>query len=51
MASANIKCSVQQCRHHDGSQGCCALQSINVGTHEINPTKTECTDCMSFEVK
>mgnify|MGYP006898235044 CR=1 FL=1 len=27
------------------------LSSIQVGTHETNPTKPECTDCQSFRMK
>ncbi|MBC2451313.1 DUF1540 domain-containing protein, partial [Clostridium saccharobutylicum] len=27
------------------------LEAIQVGTHEKNPTKTECTDCESFSAK
>lgn len=51
MSNESIKCSVQQCKYNDVAQGHCSLNSIQVGTHELNPTKTECTDCMSFKVK
>lgn len=51
MKNSSIKCSVEQCKHHAGEENYCTLDSINVGTHEMNPTKKECTDCDSFEVK
>lgn len=53
MKEANhcIKCSVQQCAHHCGDKQYCTLESIKVGTHEANPTMTECTDCESFALK
>lgn len=50
-ANNSIQCSVQQCQYHCGSQDYCSLDSISVGTHELNPTKTECVDCKSFKVK
>lgn len=43
-----IKCSVTQCAHHCKSDNYCALNSIQVGTHEANPTEVKCTDCESF---
>ena len=30
------------------SEDYCTLEAIKVGTHEMNPTKKECTDCESF---
>lgn len=50
-ANQSIKCTVQQCKNHCGSQQYCALDSIVVGTHEANPTVSQCTDCQSFECK
>ena len=50
-ANKSIECTVEQCRHHCGDVDYCALSSINVGTHEANPTQTECVDCNSFEVR
>lgn len=47
----SIMCSVQQCKYHSGSEDYCTLNSINVGTHESDPTVPECTDCNSFEKK
>ena len=51
--SANkcIECSVNQCRYHCGTQNYCSLQQIKVGTHECDPTMSQCTDCLSFEKK
>lgn len=46
-----IKCTVEQCRHHHGTKNYCTLDSIQVGTHEMNPKQDQCTDCMSFAVK
>ncbi len=45
-----IKCTVQQCTHND-SREYCTLDSITVGTHELNPTVDQCTDCKSFKKK
>ena len=50
-ANESIKCTVQQCTHHCGDADYCTLSAINVGTHEMNPTMVECTDCNSFELK
>lgn len=50
-ANESIRCTVVQCAHHCGDADYCSLGAINVGTHEMNPTKTECTDCNSFELK
>lgn len=47
----SIKCSVQQCAYNCGSKEYCTLPSIQVGTHEANPTVCECTDCKSFKLK
>lgn len=53
METANkcIRCTVTQCQHHCSGQNYCSLDTIQVGTHESNPTVDQCTDCMSFEVK
>ncbi len=47
----NIRCTVTQCKHHETGCDTCSLNSISIGTHEINPTQCECTDCLSFELK
>lgn len=49
--NSSIKCSVEQCKYHSNSENYCTLESIQIGTHEANPTVVECTDCESFEVK
>lgn len=50
-ANHSIQCSVQQCEHHCGKENYCTLNTVNIGTHELNPTKDECVDCKSFELK
>lgn len=50
-ANKSIGCTVQQCKHHCGQQDYCSLDSILIGTHELNPTMDQCTDCKSFERK
>ena len=50
-ANECIKCSVQQCAHHCETKDYCSLPCIQVGTHEMNPTMDQCTDCKSFELK
>lgn len=47
----SIECSVKQCANHCGAEQYCSLEKIMVGTHEMNPTKIECTDCNSFALK
>ena len=34
--------------YHAQNENYCTLNKIQVGTHETNPTKVECTDCQSF---
>lgn len=43
-----IGCTVNNCTHHAQNENYCTLNKIQVGTHEANPTKVECTDCQSF---
>ncbi|MEA4965764.1 MAG: DUF1540 domain-containing protein [Oscillospiraceae bacterium] len=50
-ANKCIACSVTQCSNHCGSDSYCSLQQIQVGTHEMDPTKSQCTDCKSFRMK
>ena len=47
----SIKCTINNCKYHCQSENYCSLNEIQVGTHEANPTKKECTDCNSFEMK
>lgn len=51
--SANkcIKCSVTQCSNHCQGDNYCTLDCITIGTHELNPTMDQCTDCKSFQLK
>ncbi len=46
-----IACTVQQCAHHAGKEDFCSLDKIIVGTHEANPTVSQCVDCESFILK
>ena len=48
MTNTNNGCA---CAHHCQDQNYCGLNAITVGTHETNPTKVECTDCQSFQMK
>lgn len=47
----SIQCSIKNCVHHAGNVDYCTLNTIQIGTHEMNPTKKECTDCESFDYK
>ena len=47
----SIKCNVNTCRNHCGSEIYCSLSCINAGTNEMNPTMDACTDCQSFVKK
>ncbi len=47
----SIRCAVTNCAHHCQSGQYCGLSSIQVGTHEANPTMDQCTDCQSFKKK
>lgn len=47
----SIKCTVNNCANHCQDKDYCGLTSIQVGTHESNPTMVECTDCQSFRMK
>ena len=49
-ANKSIRCSVQQCKNHCSDADYCALESIQVSTHEMNPTEKKCTDCESFQM-
>lgn len=44
----SIKCSVNQCKYHMGTEEFCTLNSINVGACTSNPKDPECTKCDSF---
>lgn len=47
----SIKCTVEECKYNNTHERYCTLSSIEVGTHEKNPTEPKCTDCNSFELK
>ncbi len=49
-ANKCIRCTVTQCANHCRTGEYCALDSICVGTHEMNPTEVKCTDCQSFRL-
>ena len=48
-ANKSIGCSVTQCKYHCKSSDYCSLDKIQVGTHEPQPTESQCTDCQSFK--
>ena len=50
-ANKCIACTVQQCAYHCDTENYCSLEHIQVGTHEMNPTDEQCTDCKSFRRK
>ena len=50
-ANKSIECSVKECAHHCANENYCSLNAIKVGSHEVNPTMYQCTDCNSFELK
>ncbi|MBR2149671.1 MAG: DUF1540 domain-containing protein [Campylobacter sp.] len=43
--------AVEQCAHHCGDKQYCALSTVQIGTHESNPTEQKCVDCQSFKRK
>lgn len=47
----SIKCTVNNCANHCQDSNYCGLNTIQVGTHETNPTEVKCTDCESFQLK
>jgi hypothetical protein len=49
--NSSIKCAVTNCQHHCQDAQYCGLTSIQVGTHESNPTQDQCTDCKSFKMQ
>ena len=50
-ANKCIECTVKQCAYHCENENYCSLDRILVGTHEMNPTESQCTDCKSFRKK
>lgn len=49
--NCSIQCSIKDCQHHYQNENYCTLDKIQVGTHEMHPTKIECTDCESFAMR
>ena len=47
----SIQCTIHNCAFHAGAVDYCTLDTIRIGTHELNPTIKECTDCESFKNK
>ena len=47
--NSSIKCTVTNCAHHCKDVNNCGLSSIQVGTHESNPSMDQCTDCQSYQ--
>ncbi len=47
--NSSINCTVTSCAYHCQDAQRCGLNSIQVGTHETNPTQDQCTDCQSFK--
>lgn len=47
----SIACTVEQCKNHNTNTSFCTLDSIQIGTHEANPSMDQCTDCQSFQCK
>ena len=43
-----IRCTVANYRQHHNTKNYCTLETIQVGTHEANPTMDQCTDCLSY---
>ncbi|HCA54239.1 MAG: DUF1540 domain-containing protein [Acutalibacteraceae bacterium] len=47
----SVHCSVEQCLYHCNSCDYCSLDHIRIGTHECDPSREQCTDCLSFARK
>lgn len=50
-ANKHIACNINNCENHCSCDNYCSLDKIEIGTHESDPTKVPCTDCMSFKAK
>ncbi len=50
-ANKSIGCTVHQCANHCDTTNYCALDKVNIGTHEANPSQSQCVDCESFVLK
>ena len=49
--NTSIRCTVSNCANHCQDQNYCALDTVQIGTHETNPTQDKCVDCQSFRLK
>ena len=49
-SNKSIICTVKHCAYHACDEDYCSLNSIRVGTHESNPTQSQCVDCESFRL-
>ena len=49
--NTSIRCTVNNCAHHCQDQNYCNLNTVQIGTHEANPTEVQCVDCQSFKMK
>ena len=47
----SVKCTVNNCAHHCQDKDYCGLDAVQIGTHESNPTQSQCVDCQSFRLK
>ena len=47
----SIHCTVSQCAHHCSACDYCSLDTVDIGTHESNPTVPKCVDCNSFKMR
>lgn len=47
----SIQCTVDKCKNHCGTEQFCTLDTVNIGTHESDPTVCQCVDCESFVAK
>lgn len=50
-ANRSIRCTVDTCANHAQSEEYCALEHVQIGTHEANPSVCQCVDCESFVAK
>ena len=47
----NIRCSVDSCAYHaDVNGGLCTLHGISVGHTKENVSKSDATECVSFQL-
>ena len=49
--NTSIRCTVNNCANHCQDQNYCGLTTVQIGTHETNPTQDKCVDCQSFRLK